>query len=250
MVYDITEDQLFDYLYCPIYYQLKYKHARFLVDRPPTMNRLLNQIVRGFCIKLRDGIVEPLPVLRRRWDMLCKKYPSYLNNQRIREGIADLNKVYNWAYANELRIANVGSNYTLLARDGQDEITYHGTLGIIIANHNNIPENLVFDFSKTVQDQALLDLKLKTTFEHIGFYALYNNKLTLAGTRIHNVKHGKDSYTTRDIMSELPRIKKIIINVFRAIQNEIWYPHETPLCKSCNVRDFCMMYGKRDITKG
>ena len=181
---------------------------------------------------------------------MCKKYPDYLTNQRIREGIGDINRVYNWAYNNELRIANVGSNYTFRIKDDKDIITYHGTLGVIIANHNNIPENLIFDFGKTLPDQALSDLKLRITLDHIGFYKLYGEKLTLAGTRIHNVRHGKDLYTTRDVPSELPRAGKIIVNVCHSIHDNIWFPHETPLCKTCNTRDFCMMYGKQDITKG
>ena len=241
-VYKITEIQLKDYIRCPIFYRIKYDNNRISVDDPLSMNKLLNQIATGFCVSLMDGIVISPDKLKRKWDMLINRYPDYINSVRARDGLGKLYQFYRWAEVNQLRIADIGSEYIIPIDDENgNRIEYHGSLGIISANINNDPENLIIDFSNRYPDQADLDLQLKTTLDHIGFQLLY--KCKLAGTRVHNVKGDRDFFTTRDNAMLLGKVKTIIKNVVTALKQNIWYPNESPLCQSCTVRDFCLGYG-------
>lgn len=242
MLYEITEEQLMDYMTCPIHYALKYNGGRMRVDKPVTLSRLVNQVVNGFCLNLMDGKIMRPDILKRKWDMLCKKYPDYLNSQKIREGMGHLFRFYSWAEEEELRVASIGEPYTIsIHLNDTDMIQYHGSLGIIIVNKNDQPENFKLSCSTRLPDQANLDLSLKTTLDHVGFYRLY--KQPLAGTKIHHSRKNRDFYTTRDLPLATKRVESVIKNVTLAIKNNIWYPHEGPMCESCNLRDFCMMYG-------
>ena len=101
--------------------------------------------------------------------------------------------------------------------------------------------NLKFWFATRLPDQADLDLALKMTLDHVGFYQLYGQPLI--GTRVHHLRKDRDFYTVRDIETAKERVLAVTRNVFKSIRQDIWYPHEGPMCQKCQVRDFCLMYG-------
>lgn len=241
MVIEITEEQLFDYMNCPVRYAIKYGKNHIKVPPQVTFPKLLNQVVYGFCQSLKDGIVLPPDKIKRKWDTVCKNHPDKITQDKIREGFGALYRFYEYAEENQILVADIGSPYILRVKDGDDTYIYNGTLGIILSNKDGEPENFKTDFSSRFPEQSKLDMNLKTTLDHVGFYELYN--LPLSGTRVHHVKKSRDFYTTRDIPSSTKRVRTIIANVCKSIRHNIWYPHETPLCSSCEVRDFCMMYG-------
>lgn len=244
MLYTITKDQLFDYMMCPVYYGIKYGKNPIKIDKPPTMSRFLNQIVTGFCLQLMMGKVTHPSILKRKWDMICREHPEYFTTEKTIEGMGYIYSFYRYASEQEIRIATIGPNYIVRVKDDEnpeDTYEYHGELGIIAANKNNKPEGLKIDFSPKIPDQSLLDMDIRTSLNHIGFYLLY--KQPLVGSKIHWIKKDRDYYTTRDVTTSLKKIKKIILNVGKSIKNNIWYPHQGPLCKSCELRNFCFMYG-------
>lgn len=241
MIYMLTEDQFFDYLKCPIYYGLRY-NSKPRIGRSVTMPRLVQQVINAFCMKLSDGEVMRPDILKRKWDMLCRQNPVVMTQEKVREGFGHLMRFYRWAERNELRIAVMGEPYILRQElDNGDYLEYHGSLGIIMANQYGKPENLKFHFSTRFPDQADLDLSMKTTLDHVGFESIY--KVPLIGTRVHHLRKDRDFYTTRDSASAKERAQQVTKNVFRSIRSDIWYPHETPLCQTCQARDFCLMYG-------
>lgn len=241
MIYVISEEKLFDYMRCPVYYGIKYAPNHIKVKPPVTMAKLLNQVINAFCIKLMNGEVMRLDIMKRKWDMLCSQNPDKMNNEKIREGMGHLYRFYEYAAEKEIRVADIGSTYTIRVQDGKDYYEYKGSLGIILADHNNEPQNLRIDFGTRLTDQADIDQDLKITLDHLGFYQLYGRPLN--GTLVHHSRRNRDYYTTRDIPSNKKRCEAIIRNVGKSIRQNIWYPHETPLCPSCTVRDFCPMFG-------
>ena len=243
MVIEISEQQFQDYLYCPIYYALRY-NSKLKVEKPPTISKLLSRIAQGFCQKLKDGEVDNLYNLKRKWSMYCKKYPEIINDANNRYGMDMVYKMFLWAEEQELRIAAVGTPYEIKIKADYDIIKYHGQLGIIGVIKNNTPENIVFNFNRQVPDQANIDLNLKTSLDHIGFNTLYEGGLS--GTRIHHVKSSVDFFTTRDVNQELQRTASIIKNAVKSIQKNIWYPHESVMCPHCITRDFCLLYGRNN----
>ena len=209
MIYTLTEEQLMDYLYCPVFYGLRF-NSKLKVERAVTMPKLVQRVINAFCSKLRDGEVMRMDIVKRKWDMLCKEY--------------------------------LGDVYTIRQKlDNGDYLDYKGSLNIIMANKYNKLENLKFWFATRLPDQADLDLALKMTLDHVGFYQLYGQPLI--GPRVHHLRKDRDFYTVRDIETAKERVLAVTRNVFKSIRQDIWYPHEGPMCQKCQVRDFCLMYG-------
>lgn len=241
MIYQLTEDQLMDYMYCPVYYGIRY-NSKLRAERAVTMPKLVQRVINAFCMKLMNGEVMRPDIMKRKWDMLCKEHEAVMTLEKIREGMGHLFRFYKWAERTELRVAAMSEPYTIRQKlEGKDYLEYHGSLGIIAVNQYDKPENLKFWFATRLPDQADLDLSIKTTLDHVGFESIYKQPLT--GTRMHHLRKDKDFYTTRDSASAKERVLAVTKNVFRAIRNDIWYPHESPMCQTCQVRDFCLMYG-------
>lgn len=227
---------------CPILYSLKYdKNSPIVVEDTPTTSKLVNQVISAFCARLMDGEVMRLDILKRKWDMLCKKYPTVITTEKVRDGIGSIHRMYQYAERNQMRVADIGSNYTIRIDDSDDRIEYHGTLGIITVNSKNMPEAIRFNSSMRLPDQADLDLSLKITMDHIGFHTIYGQNLL--GTKVHHLRRDRDFYTVRDYQTSLTKAKIVIKNVVKSIRQNIWYPHEGPMCPSCEARNFCMVFG-------
>ncbi len=240
MIIQLTEKQLVDYIRCPVFYSLKYGDFSLNMDDPPSMSNLLNQVISGFCAKLMDGEVMRPDILKRKWDMLCRKHPE-LTDEQIRDGMGQIYRFYQYAERTEMRVADIGSEYIIKVDDGEDRVEFHGNLGIIIANSKDQPESIRFNFSTRLPDQADLDLAFRTTLEHVGFHRLYGQDLL--GTRVHHLRRDRDFYTVRDYKTSLNKAQTIIRNIARSIRQNIWYPHEGPMCPTCEGRNFCMIFG-------
>lgn len=243
MIYNMTLQQLMDYMSCPVYYSFKYAKNQMYIDQTPTFSKLLNRVISGFCIQLMGGKVMRLDIMKRKWDMLCKQNLEVINSSKAREGMARLYKFYLWAQKEELRIADVGSEYIIkFNTDSGNQIHLHGSLGIIAVNSNDTPESLIFSYQNAFPDEASFDTRMDITFDHLGFKSVYHQRLF--GTKIHHLRSGHDFFTTRDNEDEYPRLQKIVNNVHKAIKYKIWYPHESPMCQKCKVKNFCRNFGK------
>ena len=241
----ITEQQVQDYLSCPVYYDVKY-NSKINVDKNPSMNKLLNQVVTSFCAAFMDGrLLRPYD-LKRKWDMVCNANPDYINDDKAVSGMKLLNQFYNWAAREKINIVDIGGAYTLRQPlDASTVLEYQGSYGIIVVINKTQLEELNISFQNRIPDQSLLDLDLKTSLDSVGFYEVYHHPLT--GSRTHYIKGDKDFYTIRDVPSEKKRVNKIIKNVYLSIHNQLFYPHQNPLCINCTIKDFCKAWETRDI---
>ena len=86
MIYQLTEDQLMDYLYCPIYYGIRY-NSKIRAERAVTMPKLVQRVINAFCMKLMDGEVMRPDIMKRKWDMLCREYEVIMTPEKVREGM-------------------------------------------------------------------------------------------------------------------------------------------------------------------
>ena len=242
ITYRISEEQLFDYMKCPIYYGLKYGKTKLNVDKPPTMRRLLNRVVRSFCVTLMNGRVMGMDHIKTKWNMVCKENLDYMTNERIRNGINLLYLFYQWAADNEIQIADVGTSYSILIPDTKDvRYQFTGTLGITMVNQKDQFQGLCLDYGPKLPDKADIDQDFKVTLDHIGFQKSFHKERV--NTCFHHVKRDRDFYTYRDLATEKSRAIQIIRNVARSIRHNIWYPHNTPFCKTCEAREFCSVFG-------
>ena len=244
--YEITDREMKDYIYCPVYYDFKYNNKSLKIDKPPTTNELLAKIVHTFCIGLMDGEVMDENTLKRKWSSLCRNNSDVMTSEKIAEGFSAIMKFYRWAEDNRINVIDAVSRYKIKFFVNDNSIDLTGSIGVILLNDYKQFEELVVDFSKAKPDQSDLDKNLDISMSHVGFYYSMpkSERISLIGTRIYHVKTNTEYYTTRDPQSEAKKVAKIAYNIAKGIRNNIYYPTQSPFCKKwCPVNNFCAMWG-------
>lgn len=231
----MTEQQFFDYMRCPAYYDMKnIRGINMETDAP--YKELLETASRYFFVNLLSGKIVSTSVLKNKWDSLCEKAGDKISTKQIMEGMSLLMKLYLWAERERVVVLDIGSKYTIMVED----IELSGNTGIVISDGNRGYELIVMDFSQRVQDQTVVDMRLKYTIQAYAFETM-NNKI-LKGIRVHNVKHDKDIHTDRG-NDDYNRLATAIKGVGTSLKNEIFYPAEG-MCSTCPGKIFCKHWSR------
>ena len=234
MLLNLTENQLFNYIKCPIHYDTTY-NKKFTLPEKPTMNLLLKKIWNLFCINLVNGTVLSKAVLKNKWDIVCEKNPDIITESKCLAGLGALMKMYAWAEQEELRIADINIPYNISFNRGRDSVNINGEIGAVAINAKNNLSLIDIDFNDRLTNQSMIDMKLKYTMDIYAMKALYNKDV---GIRIHNIKHNKDWYSIR-IPEDMERLKHTVLNVGYCINSKMFYPRESVFCLNCELLHYC-----------
>lgn len=228
----MTEQQFFEYIFCPARYELKYI-KKIEVEDKVTMNKLLNTIARYFYLNLLNGKVCSINELKNKWDNVCNANPDFIDSKKNLAGMGLIISLTSWAEKEKIDVRDIDTRYTIITNG----IELQGCLsGPLLKTPNNKIEMLVNDFNDKLPDQIEIDMKLKYSLDAYGFKSLYNKDLN--GINIHSVKHHKDIKTSRGDM-EFRRLITTINSVGKGIENKIFYPRENVLCSSCPAKAYC-----------
>lgn len=228
----LTEQQLFDYCYCPVKYYLRHK-AKIEVAEPPTTNKLLTQVAKYFYTCVRNGKPPTLKQMQSKLDAICEANKEHIDAKRSVELWSYTYNFYNWACDNEIAVVDTDTKYTLAI----GEHIIEGSMHPIAVTKDNQLELLLVNFSGKTPNQLELDTKLKYTIDMLAWNRA-NKDMQIVGTRMHLVKQNKDLYTTRSI-NDYERLKSSINGIAKSIQYELYYPRETYMCNSCAYRNYC-----------
>lgn len=228
----LTEQQLFDFLYCPVKYALKYKN-KIIVGEEVTINKLLNQVTKYFYNSVANGKVPTLRQMQSKLDSLCEANKEIVTPKKAVEMWGQVYNFYNWACDNKISVVDTDTKYAITL----GEHIIEGNMNPIAITQNKQLEILLTNFSSRIPDQIELDTKLKYTLDVMAFNNA-NKDMKIAATRLHLVKANKDMYTTRN-SNDFQRLKSTVNNVAKSIQNELYYPRETHMCTTCKYRNYC-----------
>lgn len=233
----LTEQQFFDYMYCPAKFHMKYVGGIDLPEQP-TMNTLLNKISKFFYVNLLDKKICSVNELKTKWDSICKSHPTYFENgKKVLEGMGLIINMVNWASREQIVILDIDTRYHIMI----DGVELEGNMNPLLAAPGNKTQLLISDFSQKNPDQIQLDMQMKYTIDCMGYKRMYNKDLN--GVRVHNMKANTDMFTIRDT-DDYNRLLTAIKGVANGIEHEAFYPREQVLCTSCNARDYCKYWHK------
>lgn len=228
----ITEQQLFDYMFCPVKYYLKYK-SKIVVQEEVTVNKLLTQITKFFYTSVANGKLPSLKQMQNKLDALCEANREIITPKKSIEMWAQVYNFYNWACDNKIAVIDTDTKYAITL----GEHVVEGTMSPIAMTSNNRLELLIVNFSNRVPDQLEIDTKTKYTLDIMAFNNA-NSDMKIDATHIHLLKQNKDLYTTRN-SNDYERLNSTVNNIAKSIQYELYYPKETHMCTSCNYRNYC-----------
>lgn len=233
----LTEQQLFDYIYCPAKFDMKYIKNIDLKD-PVTMSNMLKIVSKYFYANLLNGKICTVNDLKAKWDSVCKANASYFeNNKKVLEGMGLIINMINWASRNEIVLLDIDTKYNIVI----DDIEFEGNMNPILASNNNKTEILISDFSSKMPDQIVIDMNLKNTIDAYAYKTLFNKDIDCI--RVHNMKNNTDFITMRN-KDDYNRLVSTIKGVAAGIKNNVYYPREQILCTSCNARQYCKYWNK------
>lgn len=227
----LTEQQMYDYMFCPAKYDLKYNKL-INIEEQKTLNHLLNKVAKYFYVNLMNEKVLSLNALQKKWDSICETNTDYINNKKSLDGLFLIKKMYEWAKQNQIYILDVDTKYNIVIGD----IELIGNMNPIMITKNKKFELIDTDFGTKIKDQIDVDMKLKYSIDSYSFKKL--NDQEIDGVRIHNVKTNTDLFTKKS-EPDYRRMKSTIKGVAEGIRNNIYYPREQVLCTNCTARDYC-----------
>lgn len=235
----LSEQQLYDYIRCPVYYDMKYNRRIPLVE-PVSMQMLLNKAGKFFYVNLMNGKVPRLSELKHKWDSICEKNTFFVDAKRNLDGISQLTKLLRWAAAQKILVADVDSPYRILYKTADSFVELTGRIDAIVHLAQNYFEILVTDYSSRLPDQTLLDMKLKHTLDCFAFQTVYAPN-ALRGVRVHHVKTDRDFKLTRSA-TDFERLRTTVLRVAQSIHEKVFYPRESVLCSGCAAKDYCRVW--------
>lgn len=227
----ITEDQLFDYIKCPAFYDMKY-NKKIPYKDTVSMQYLLDQVCRKFYTNLLDKKVLNMQDLKKKWDSVCNGNKDYINSKRNLEGINYIVNFARWASENKIILVDYNSYYSI----SFDDVVVEGTLGAILALPGRKCELLVSKFSTRAPEQFELDKSLKYTLDCYAFRKEY--KHNISAVKIVHFKNNKE-FTTYRTNNDFERLESTIKGVGNGIRNNSFYPRENVFCGYCYFKEYC-----------
>lgn len=230
----IKEQQLFDYIECPTYYDLKWRKS-IPTEKQISMTSLLNKVTDYFYSNLMQRRVCSIDELKRKWDKVCEQNSNYITTKKNLEGINYIINFARWQADNKTILLDYKSNYSIEIND----IELQGNIGVIAMLPGRKCELIVNRFSNKELNQSEADRKLKYTLDCYAFKRKYNYDISA----IKIISHKNNSViTTQRTMNDYDRLIGTISGVANAINADGYYPRESVFCSYCNLRNYCVYW--------
>lgn len=234
---EITEEQIFDYIKCPLRYDARY-NLKIARKNHPSFPELLTRVSNSFLFNLMGGKVLTTGALKSKWDTVCEEHKDLIDMKKCHEGLSLLMKMYLWAENEQLCVSDIHAPFRYRIMNGSPQVAIKGQIAeALIPRKDKSCELLIIDFSRTFPDQAMLDMKLKYTLDWRVYQTLLSG-IKIFGIRVHHVKSGNDFYTFRT-QEEIQRMDTSFRNVAICIEKKLYYPRETIFCTSCDMKLYC-----------
>lgn len=230
-IINITDKQLFDYITCPAYYDMKYNKG-IKTEEKVTMQKLLDKVTRYFFTNLLNKRICTMDELKRKWDKVCEQNKDFINSKRNLEGMNYIINFARWAANNNIVLADFESDYTIRVGD----TSVKGTLGPVAALPGRKCELLSPRFSSREPEQNDIDKKLKYTLDCLAFKEAYNH--SISAVKVIHHKNNKEFITNRTQL-DYDRLTSTINGVANGIQAKAFYPRESVFCSNCDLKLYC-----------
>lgn len=225
----ITENQLFDYIKCPAFYDMKYNKKLPIVESE-SMSKLLSKVSKYFYLNLLNQKICSAHELKNKWSSVCEG-DGNLQPKKVMEGASLILKLLNWAHSEEPVVLDLDTPYKLSI----GEVEVLGQTGTILGLDKDKYELMVTDFSNRMPEQAIIDMKLKYTLDAYSFAKVHRKHLS--GIKVRSIKNAANFYTSRSEV-DFMRLEKTIESVGKSIELGLFYPREG-MCSSCNAKGYC-----------
>lgn len=227
----ITEEQLFDYMFCPAMYHIKYK-MHIGIQEHITPAKLLNQAKKFFLVNLLNGQVTTLIKLQKKWDAICTANQDIIDSKKNIEGWSKLVNFARWAEEHRIIVADMNATYNINIQN----VILTGNVDTILVDKNKRLELLYVNFGNKEYEQYEIDSRIKYTIDSVATKLLFN--AYPKGIKIYYPKVNKEFFTFRTDADYL-KLETTIYNIGNAIRHNCFYPRESVMCPTCTAKKYC-----------
>lgn len=229
----ISEQQLFEYINCPLAYDFL---RRGFKNNNMSTNKMIYSVVKNLYLSTLDETYKSINPLKQKWDKIAMD--NQLAPKKILEGWGGIINAYNYITDENIKFTNVMESYELELPGSKVSIV--GQLDPYIDKGTHI-EIFISHFGKKQPDLADIDKKLKHTIDAYILQKRYNKEVII---KYHCFTTG-NVYTSLRNSRDFQRMKCIVDNIGKALENNIVFPRETFICSSCSYVDLCRMWGTK-----
>ena len=234
----LTEDMIWSYANCPVQYDLIY-NRKIIPPETITLRYYLMKVINYFFLNLMNGEVTEPSKLKDKWDLIWKENVDYIDSNKGIDGLSKIMLLYKWAEKEKLRILDMSIPYKInFIGKNNSIIELTGEIPVISINNSDVCELLYIDTGNALKEQLRLDMDLKFTLYSYVYYKQTGKQI---GIKLHNLKQDKDLFSYRG-KTDYQRLHKTIVNIAEAISNNIYYPRENIMCKTCLTAGACRMW--------
>lgn len=234
-MHKITEQQLFDYMFCPAKYDIKY-NMKIAIEEPRTLNSLVKIVEKYFYINLMNGKLLSTDQLKRKWDSICEANLDFIDKNKVLKGISYILQFHRWAIDKKLPLVDTEIKYNIIV----DNVELEGTTNPLIAKNNNY-YFLDVQFKSKIPDKTIIDSKIKYTIDTYAFESIYQKEPL--GVEILKITDYTIIKTTRSSM-DYNKLESTIKGISNGILHGAYYPRENILCTECNAKNYCRYWSK------
>ena len=231
----ITEEQFFDYTYCPAMYY--FKHIRKMnFPKRITISDILNQTATYFFSILLGGRFPTAKEVQRKWDSLCIENKGQLVQSKIVSGWDRMLLFMQWAEKNQIMVGDVHTPYSIDVKN----VTLRGNIDQILVNPVLHKVELFYPhFSTKFFNQVKVESGTKYTIDAYAFKTVFNGEIS--GIHIYDPKRDKAVYTYRT-EQDYAKLRTNIYSIGNAIKHGLFYTRESVFCEHCPANKLCKYF--------
>lgn len=228
----ITEQQLYDYMKCPLLFYLKHK-TKMDIPEHITLHKHITTVMKYFLTRLNAGTISTLKELQRKWDGICRANQDTIDSKQNIVGWERIVKFAQWAQKNQIVVGDINVPYRINVQN----VVLVGTIEQILVDPNTRKTEVFFpNFTDRDFTQYSLDTNLKYTIDAYAFKILF--KEPISGVHVYSAKHDRSTYSYRG-EKDFAKLKNTIYSIGNCILNDYFYGRESVLCESCPGKAYC-----------
>ncbi len=253
----ITVEQLLDYTFCPLMYKFKHidKNKVFLKDDGTLNFKILGpKFVRDLHVMayylfnyIQDGTFPSPARMKQRWSVVwgqsrTKEEIIFFTGpwadqrrQLERKGTQAILDMLDMFQDNPGKVLMVGSNYTVDIEGFKLSGTFE-LVRLLRENNKTITEIVDFKVEERLMSNHIRH-DLEITAASYAYRKLFNKKEDRVA--YHDLVTGTIYYTKRD-KEDYIRLLRVIENVYKAIETNIYYPVMDERCYKCSYQEPCI----------
>lgn len=237
---EIKEKEFFEYLKCPLRYELLHKGNT--LEDTKTFKGLCYEAVNAHINAKANGLKADSYTIKRKWDSIAEANQMILGNKKILDGWGLVYRTYEYIELYGINFTDANTPYKL--EFPGTGVCLTGVLNPIIDRGDYI-EVFIVSFDRQLPERETIDSKLKHTIDALAIKQMFKKDAVFT----YYVPAQNRTIETIRSTKDFERLESIVKMVGKAIDANIIYPRESFMCSACVAKPLCKTWSLPEEVK-